>query len=140
MKDLLNCILLVDDDFDDNFVHRRIIRKLNVSEHIAITNDGEEALAYLRAAYDNQPGYYRPEIILLDINMPKMDGWEFLEAYAQLEKDLHADHVIAMLTTSLNPDDHHRAMTNPNVRSYQTKPLTETKIRSMINEFFPEKL
>ena len=79
MKKKLNCILLVDDDPDDNFYHQIIINEMNIVNHIDIAINGIEAITYLKK--ENQ---IPPEIIFLDINMPKMNGWEFLEQYKHL--------------------------------------------------------
>ena len=108
MKKKLNCVLLVDDNASDNFLHKRIIQKADMTKHIEIAENGEEALDFLiTKAKCGQPesSYCQPELILLDINMPVMDGWQFLEEYNKLEKVQKGKGVVIMLTTSLNPAD-----------------------------------
>ncbi len=141
MKQPLSCILLVDDDPDDNFIHKRLINKAGLANQVSVAENGLEALEYLRklGTDDDQP-YCRPQMIFLDINMPKMDGWGFLEAYDQLDERLKADVVVAMLTTSLNPDDYNRAMSSRDVRAYKTKPLTMEMLQDLVSEFFPDRM
>ena len=79
LKKKLNCILLIDDDSDDNEYHEIILRKLAITEKIDIAINGVEAIKYLKTK-DRVP----PELIFLDINMPKMNGWEFLEEYKNI--------------------------------------------------------
>jgi len=100
MKKKLNCILLVDDNTDDNIFHQIILKKMDIVNRIDIVLNGLEALVYLKK--ENQ---MPPELIFLDINMPKMNGWEFLEQYKHLDARQKARVVIMILTTSANPDD-----------------------------------
>src|SRR5580704_1681933 len=120
MKRKLDCILLVDDNSDDNFFHQIIIKKMDVVNRIDVVINGVEALAYLKR--ENQTP---PELIFLDINMPKMNGWEFLEQYKDLDVKQKARVVIMILTTSANPDDIKKAREIEAVTGFETKPLTE---------------
>src|SRR6266699_6375386 len=100
MKRKLDCILLVDDSREDNRFHQIIINEMDIVNRIDIVLNGLEALAYL-----TKEGQIPPELIFLDINMPKMNGWEFLEQYKHLDMKQKARVVIMILTTSANPDD-----------------------------------
>lgn len=74
----------------------------------------------------------------LDINMPVMDGWEFLNEYNKLKGiDTHPK-MIMMLTTSLNPDDRKRAEENSRINDFLTKPLTEESLKMLIEKHFKE--
>ena len=110
----LNCILLVDDDVPTNFIHRKIIQKANVEAHVQAVTSGREALDFLTYAgnFVDSQGIPRPGIIFLDINMPGMNGWEFMDAYRELDTRQKAHAVVIMLTTSLNADDRERAIQN----------------------------
>jgi CheY-like chemotaxis protein len=79
MSKKLNCILLVDDDTEDNHYHKIVLDDMHITTQVEIARDGIEALQYLTK--ENQ---ITPELIFLDINMPRMNGWEFLEAYEKL--------------------------------------------------------
>ncbi len=133
MKKKLNCILLVDDDPDDNFFHQRIINKMEITHAIAVAKNGVEALEYLRK--ENQ---VIPELIFLDINMPKMNGWEFLEQYKTLDEKQKARITIMMLTTSANPDDVAKANSIEEVTGIRTKPLSVEMLNEILNEHFQD--
>ena len=128
MEKRIQCIMLVDDDPDDNFIHQLVIADWGQCDTVRIAENGTEALAYLTNTAD--PNYVRPEIILLDINMPGMNGFEFLEEYHKLANHLKSNVVVIMLTTSLNPTDEHRAEQFNEVTGYRNKPLT----KAMLNE------
>lgn len=135
MKKKLNCILLVDDDPDDNFYHQIIINEMNIVNHIDIVINGIEAIAYLKK--ENQ---IPPEIIFLDLNMPKMNGWEFLEQYKHLNIAQKAKVLIVILTTSANPDHIKRAKEIQDVTGYETKPLTKELMMEILQQHFPNYL
>lgn len=130
----ISCILLVDDDPDDNFLHQLVIDDSGYCEQVQIAENGQQALAYLT----NQaaPDYCRPEVILLDINMPGMNGFEFLAEYEKLDATYQAKVVLMMLTTSLNPDDLKRANGHGVVIGYQSKPLTRKMLDEIVKQHF----
>jgi CheY-like chemotaxis protein len=74
----------------------------------------------------------------LDINMPGMNGWEFLKEYNQLENKLQSKVIVIMLTTSDNPDDESKAKTWDFVSDYITKPLTKEKMEVIVNKYFKQ--
>ena len=136
IKDL-ECIMLVDDDDATNFVNKMTINSLGIQTHVQVAWNGRDALDYL-----TRTGQYagtespRPGIIFLDINMPKMNGWEFLEEYKKLPEDIRARIVIAMLTTSLNLDDAKRATQHEELKGYISKPLTVKGLEDIIYSYF----
>src|SRR3984957_13115620 len=122
MNKKLNCIMLIDDSPDDNFFHKREIKKADIATTIITESSGEEALAYLKS---NQEPH--SDLIFLDINMPGMNGWEFLEEYSLLDDVLKSRATIIMLSTSDNPGDIAKAKQWSFVADYITKPLTKEK-------------
>jgi CheY-like chemotaxis protein len=134
MNKKLKCIMLVDDNPDDNFFHEREIKKINLANIVKTKNSGIEALEYLKSKKDNKDPH--PDLIFLDINMPGMNGWEFLQEYNQLDKELQSRAIIIMLTTSENPDDEARAKTWAFVSDYITKPLTKEIMKNIIDKYF----
>jgi CheY-like chemotaxis protein len=125
-------ILLVDDDQITNFLNENLIREMNITEDITITNDGQEALEFItnNCLKSNGSKYSCCDLILLDLNMPVMDGFEFLEKFNELETS--KDISIILLTTSSNERDLHRAKSF-NITGYINKPLTESKIMEAIS-------
>ena len=137
MKRKLKCVLLVDDSEPTNFVNKKIVEKMELAERVETVENGFEALEFLKKESDKE-GY--PELIFLDINMPGMNGWEFLDAYAKLPKKEQALLVIVMLTTSLNPDDREKAIRIGYVEDFINKPLTKDKVQEVYETFFKHKI
>jgi CheY-like chemotaxis protein len=135
MKQKLKCILLVDDDPDDNMYHRIIIEEMNIAEKIDVVLNGLEAITYLKK--ENQTP---PELIFLDINMPKMNGWEFLEQYKLLDAKQRARVVIVILTTSANPDHVKKAQQIKEVTGFETKPLDKEMMTDLLKDHFKDYL
>lgn len=135
MKSKLNSVLLIDDDEPTNFYTQMIIEESGCAEHVKIAQGGREALEYLNTSHDSD-NYPRPDLIFLDINMPAMDGWEFLDEYRKLKKESHGKVIVVMLTTSLNPDDRVKASGIPEISAFESKPLTEEKLGKILNQYF----
>ena len=130
MKPKLNCILLVDDDLAINYLHTRVVKEEECAEKIETATNGEAALRYLQSlAAVGQPP---PELIFLDINMPRMNAWEFLEVYKQFPESQKSKSVIVMLTTSLNPDDQARAGEYAEIASFKFKPLDKDMLTEVL--------
>jgi CheY-like chemotaxis protein len=126
--------MLVDDNPDDNFFHEREIKKNDKDTIVILKNRALDALDYLKANKDKE--FKLPDLILLDINMPGMNGWEFLKEYNKLGKDLQSKVVIIMLTTSENSDDYKRAKAEGFVADFITKPMTKEIMKRIKNKYF----
>ena len=124
--------MLVDDNRDDNFFHERVIRKSDAARVVVAKQSGQEALEYLRDAKERKDPL--PELLLLDINMPGMTGWEFLEEYDKSNKDPSEKIVVIILTTSQNPDDESKARTLSMVSGFRTKPLTKEMLGEIVEK------
>ncbi len=151
MNRKLNCILLIDDDEPTNFLNKMTLEQANCAQHIRIAQSGQEALDYLHVCdavaagpVSTTSGWVaedlshrpRPDLIFLDINMPAMDGWEFLERYRSLPGKQKADIVLIMLTTSLNPDDASKIRTIPEVSGFWNKPLSQDQLDKLMEKYF----
>jgi CheY-like chemotaxis protein len=133
----INCILLIDDNPADNEFHKIRITKAGICNHIKIVTSGREAIDYLMKVGDaKEESYPKPDLIFLDINMPGMNGFEFLEEYKKLASKLKSKVVIVMLTNSLNPDDQKRALATHEVSEYQNKPLSVKTLQDTIEKYF----
>jgi len=134
---------LVDDNESDNFLHSRLLKKAAIADNIEIALNGKEALDLLagKGPYET-PGRSdsQPELIFLDINMPVLDGWEFLEEYQKLDHNPDRKIVFIILTTSLNPADKMKADTLLHCGCFYFKPMTLSMINEILLNHFPDYL
>jgi len=134
MNKKLSCIMLVDDNHADNFFHEREIKKNNKATIVITKNSGLEALNYLKSTENTEN--ILPDLIFLDINMPGMNGWEFLNEYHLLEKGIQSKVIVIMLTTSDNPDDEAKAKNWDFISAFITKPLTKEIMEDITEKYF----
>ncbi|RZJ35775.1 MAG: response regulator [Flavobacterium sp.] len=134
----LDCILLIEDDRATNFIHTLAIEELKLDARIEVCLNGREGLDYLtcRGKYSDNPHFPQPGLIFLDINMPLMDGWEFLMEYEKLSDEQKGNIILMMVSASTNPDDEHRAMHQGIVNGYINKPLTAEIVSEIIEEHY----
>ena len=133
-----DCVLLVDDEKINNFLNAEIIKKISKKIIVKCVMNGQEALEYITRSgkYAEKQSHPLPKIIFLDINMPKMNGWEFLNEYSKLPGEVKDDTVIAMLTASINPDDRKKACSYQEVRDYINKPVSISAFSEILNKYF----
>ena len=136
----LSGILLIDDDETNNFLNERILKKLDIADHIRVFKNGKQAFDYLYNVSEGHidegsADYFKPQLLFLDINMPVMDGFEFLDLFGKLREDFKRDIKVVILTTSAHERDLEAAMRYP-IAEYVTKPLTLTKILEIIEKHF----
>jgi CheY-like chemotaxis protein len=132
----INCILLVDDNHADNEFHKIVINKAGVCDHIEIALNGQKALDYINRSAQSPELLPQPELIFLDVNMPRMNGFEFLEEYDKLDEELKSKLVVMMLTTSLNPVDRERANEYDCLAEFLNKPLTSQSVQKLVEKYF----
>ena len=133
--------MLIDDDEPTNFLNRLAIEELGCVEHIKVIPSARDALDYLACA--NQPAPLnadcpKPELIFLDINMPAMDGWEFLHYYETMPAENKNSVIVIMLTTSFNPEDELKARKIPCISEFKNKPLSPELLREILHKYFPD--
>lgn len=134
MTKKLKCVLLIDDDKSANFLHKFVINKTGLVEKIVDVQSGEEGLEFLQQQSGrNCP---RPDLIFLDINMPGMTGWDFLEEYNKLDESLKGKIMIIMLSTSDNPEDKEKASKIRTVHDFLNKPLAVERFTKIVEHFF----
>jgi CheY-like chemotaxis protein len=127
---LLSSVLLVDDDRTANFLHKLLVTTMGITGHVLVAEDGQQALTTLAGA--SAP----PALILLDLNMPVLNGPDFLTRYAQLPP-ARPRPVVALLSSSDQALDQARAQHLP-VDAYLTKPLTREKLQGVMQQYFPQ--
>jgi CheY-like chemotaxis protein len=138
MKRKLPDILLVDDDDDCNFFHKRVLNQSDCVENIDIAKDGKAALDLLDLKWKEKKNF--PSIIFLDIKMPRMDGWEFLNEYQKMNKIWQAKSVVIIFTIAFNPDNLAKAMSYQFVKGFKSKYLDKEGLDQILIEHFNDYL
>ena len=119
--------LLIDDNYIDNFVTSKILESGNYAENIVILQSPEDAIESLRT------GIVKPDIIFLDVRMPNMSGFEFLEVYDEIDIENKKDIKIFMLSSSLDPTDIKKALVNKYVTQFISKPVTHKALEDLFS-------
>ncbi|HOZ86221.1 MAG TPA: response regulator [Bacteroidia bacterium] len=129
-------IMLVDDNKIDLFIHSEVIKKTPFNAAIISFNFAGDALTYL----ENNEETKWPQVIMLDIHMPIMNGFDFLDKYEKLPERLRKKCLVVMVSSSLNTDDLKKAKTNSEVAAFLEKPLNSEKFVSLLSSFLSDSL
>jgi len=134
----LECILLVDDNESTIFLHELIIKEAKIDTSILVAKNGAVALKILtnQDNHSSENKHTHPGIILLDINMPKMNGWEFLDEFKKLPKKQKDKIIILMVTSSINDDDRKLAESISDITDFTCKPLEVSYLQNIIEANF----
>lgn len=122
-------ILLIDDNEIDNYINKLTVTQANIAELITVKDSAIDALEYLTDLV--AAGQPFPELIFLDVQMPEMDGFQFLDKYADFPEEVKQKTVINMLTSSNNPDDIKRAGDCIYVKHFFNKPMTTAMLEGI---------
>ena len=142
----LSCILLVDDNDDTNYFHKLLLQELDLSDLVVEAIDGREGLEYFKEnkfipsdSTDpaSEPKLAKPNLVFLDVNMPKMDGWEFLDEFERLPPRKQGDTIFVMLSSHFDSEDEQVALSHECVKVYMEKPLTQKKLSFILEAYFP---
>ena len=134
MKPQLNQVLVIDDDDHSNFFTQMTLEESDYTRNIKIVQSGKQGLEYLKGTRPQSGDY--PDLIFLDINMPGMNGWEFIEEYKKLDKELKSKIILVILTTSDNPEHEMLAKTHNVIADFRTKPLTNAMLEDIMSKYF----
>lgn len=126
----INILALVDDDDTFVFITKKIIEKTNRVKEVKVFSNGLDVLLYLQTNL-NIPNKL-PEVILLDLSMPIMDGWQFLEEFITVESNNFKKIVIYICSSSISPHDISRAKQISVVSDFIIKPVTKDKFTEII--------
>jgi CheY-like chemotaxis protein len=122
---------IIDDDKIYQFMLDKIINDNELAERVVPFFDGEKAIQYLRDNYAKIENI--PDILFLDVNMPIMDGWQFMEEYASIQSNIKKKIVIFMLSSSVNPVDVERADKISEISNYIVKPIKLLEVKKIFN-------
>ncbi len=123
-------VLLVDDEPSTHFLHKRVIRKAAPEAMTVSVMNGRDAIEYILRARFNQE--VCPTHIWLDLQMPQLDGWSFLEEYMALNDHESCRPQVTVVTSSPDPRDRVRAMENPLVNAYVEKFVSTEVCRDLL--------
>ena len=132
----INSIMLVDDDTSTSRFHEIVIKSLQIIDKITFAKNEKDALDYLlqKGSYQNkQDDFIQPKIIFIDLNMPVMDGFRFVELYTKTEEFLKHSPKIIVLSTTLIPEEKERIAKDENVYQFLNKPLTKPIISNLVS-------
>lgn len=127
---MINSILLVDDNTATNFIHETYLNRVKCAENVLSFTMGKKAIEYLQSLKTF------PELIFVDINMPTMDAWEFMEIYETLDMALKINTRVILLTTSIIPSDKEKMKQFSEIDAMMYKPLNENAIKGIMTEHF----
>jgi CheY-like chemotaxis protein len=130
----MNHILLVDDDNVHHVVTSMLIKRLPFDLESTKAMDGREAIDQIKAHLDNPP-----DLVLLDLNMPVMNGWEFLEEFNELLPKMPHQPVVCILSSTIAPDDIERSNNYQTVHSFLSKPLLKNDMIELLTTLGFEK-
>ena len=130
-----NAVMLIDDNEIDNLINQKIIESSSICNHIFTHTGGKSAIEFLKNAEKIADAAgnkgLMPEIIFLDIDMPLMDGFQFLDEFENLSENIKQHCKIVMLTSSINSNDVKTSKRYSNVKEYINKPLTKESLKSL---------
>ena len=119
-----NRVMLIDDNDIDNLINSRIINAHNFASFVDVKTTTESALEHMRSLAADSSNI--PSVIFLDLNMPIMDGFAFLEEFEKMAEHIKTGCKVVVLSSSISPDDINKASTNAYVIKYINKPLSES--------------
>lgn len=132
----MKTILIIEDDFVTRYLNREILKFASFCDNVAEATSGNEALSYFaNIEKGDNPMDNLPEVIFLDLNMPVMNGWEFFEIFVEKFPEFAKKIQIFILSLCINPKDQERALNDPNIAAFLSKPLDDDEHFNIIKSF-----
>ncbi len=126
LNDMVTCI--IDDDEIYLFSVKKVLEMNKLSDKVLEFRNGQEAIDFFSTCYDPEN---LPDVILLDINMPIMNGWEFIEAFKKLKPNFPKDILLYVVSSSVDRTDVDKAKSLSNVHDYLIKPMTASQLKNI---------
>ena len=122
-------LLVIDDDDINIFIIKKIVEKTGLEINMISKGNGQLAIEYINQSIENPEIF--PNLMLIDINMPVMNGWEFVEAY----QSLHIKHNVDMyiLSSSVYENDIEKTKNYPSIKGFISKPLSIERLKELVN-------
>ena len=126
-KNKFRTVMLIDDNEIDNLINQKMIEAAGICENIFIHSGAKSAIEFLRniEKLNEVAAFVLPEVIFLDIDMPLMDGFQFLDQFNKLGNHVKNNCKVVILTSSINPQDANKSKGYKYVKRYINKPLTQ---------------
>lgn len=126
-------VMLIDDSEIDNFINGKMLEGCNFAEHVFVHTSSKSALEFMQNIdqFKDISQKILPQVIFLDVNMPMMDGLQFLDELAKVKPAISSSCKIYLLTASQNPSDIERAKKNKLITSIIQKPLSESMLATL---------
>lgn len=123
-------VLVIDDAAIDRLLAKKIMSKHDFATDVHAVESAMDALEMLRSCASEPESL--PDLIFLDINMPQMSGFDFLEEYNKFPENVKKKCVIVMLSSSLHPEDREKALSSPYVFEFMSKPINAEKLAKLV--------
>lgn len=128
----LACI--IDDDGIYTKLIKKIIKTQKLCDELLIFKNGKDSIEYFEAILNDLSEEKVPDIIFIDLNMPVMDGWEFIERFTKIEKKFNKSIRLYIVSSSINPADIDRAKSLSNIKDYLVKPIHLAELKTIFNK------